>query len=313
MTGIQLNILQTLAYFDIFHYPLTNEEIKNFSSIETSQVLIDETLVVLTDNETIYKIDEFYSLQDNLFLAVRRHNGNAKAVSEIKKAVKAARILSKFPFVEGLALSGSLSKNFANDDTDIDFFIIAKNNRLWIARTLMHVFYKLALMVGRQRWFCMNYYIDEAGLEIEEKNIFTAIEIITLIPMQGSNLVNKFITTNKWVKNYFPAYKAKNFGGPEIKKGWLRNGAEKILSGKLGDAADNWLMKITAKRWKKKEHKHNVNVKGICMGMLAAKHFAKPDPKHFQFKILDQYDNKVNQILYVQNKGNVVKNSWGFS
>ena len=302
MTRIQVNILQTLAYFDIFHYPLTNEEIRNFLSIPVSQPMIDDQLLILAQNESLYKIGEFYSLQSDLAIAERRRNGNKKAVEEIKKAVKAARILSKFPYVEGLALSGSLSKNFADENTDIDFFIIAKTNRLWIARTIMHMFYKLALLVGKERWFCMNYYVDEAGMEIAEKNIFTAMEIITLIPMEGLSRVNNFMHSNKWVEHYFPGYRAKDTLAQEIKKGGLRSFTEMLFNGKFGEATDNWLMKMTAKRWKKKEDKLNVNAKGICMGMLAGKHFAKPDPKNFQYKILDEYDSKVDQILYQQNK-----------
>jgi len=127
LTRIQVNILQTLAYFDIFHYPLTNEEIRNFLSTLSGQSVIDEQLGLLVENKSIYKLNDFYSLQNNFNLAVRRKNGNAKAITEIQKAAKAARILSQFPFVEGLALSGSLSKNFADDNTDIDFFYHCQN------------------------------------------------------------------------------------------------------------------------------------------------------------------------------------------
>lgn len=302
MTAVQLQILKTLAYFDIFHYPLTNEEIKNFCAISTSQVFINEQLVLLINSKNIYKIDEFYSLHDNLFLALRRHNGNKKAVEEMAKALKASQILYKFPFVEGLALSGSLSKNYADENSDIDFFIITKANRLWIARTLMHVFYKFALMTGRERLFCMNYYVDENGFEIEEKNIFTAMEIVTLIPIRGLNVVSRFINKNNWVKDFFPAKPPGNKNTEEENKVWLRVLIEKILSGSTGNRIDNWLMKITAKHWQKKDDKRNVNAKGVCMGMLAGKHFSKPDPKNFQFKILKQYDNKIDQILDKQNQ-----------
>jgi hypothetical protein len=297
-----LHILKTLAYFDVFHYPLTNEEIKDFCTLQSSQDLIDEQLQQLVEEEIVYKLDEFYSLQDNLFLAVRRHNGNKKAKEEMTKALKASAILYKFPFVEGLALSGSLSKNYADENSDIDFFIITKANRLWIARTLTHVFYKFALMMGRQRLFCMNYYVDEKGLEIEEKNIFTAMEIVTLIPVQGSGHVKSFINTNNWAKEYFPEKQLSYFGTGETKKGWLRRVIEKILSERIGNAVDNWLMKITARHWQKKDETKNVNAKGICMGMLAGKHFSKPDPKNFQHKILEQYDNKVDEILSRVNK-----------
>ena len=296
MITLQSDILKTLAYFDIFHYPLTNEEIRNFLGSVFSQQLIDEQLAVMTEADMIYKIDGLYTLHNDLFMIVRRRNGNRKALQEIQNAVKATRILSKFPFVEGLALSGSLSKNYADENTDIDFFIITKANRLWIARTLMHIFYRFAVLAGKRNWFCMNYYIDETAFEIEEKNIFTAIEIVTLVPMHGTQKVKAFINQNKWTKNYLPGYMADNFITVENNKGSLGKFFETILSGKTGNAIDNWLLNITKKRWLKKEVQTNINAKGICMGMLADKHFAKPDPENFQCKILAQYREKAEKI-----------------
>jgi hypothetical protein len=235
-------------------------------------------------------------------MVVRRRNGNKNAHREIQNAIKATGILSKFPFVEGLALSGSLSKNYADENTDIDFFIITKANRLWIARTLMHIFYRFAVLAGKRNWFCMNYYIDETALEIEEKNIFTAIEIVTLIPMQGAEKVNAFIGTNKWTKNFLPAYTVKKALVTEYKKRLFCKLFEKIFGGTMGNALDNWLLKITQSRWVKKEAQLNINAKGICMGMLAGKHFAKPDPKNFQSKILAQYREKTEQLSVIITK-----------
>lgn len=300
MINLQSDILKTLAYFDIFHYPLTNEEIRNFLCRDVKQQLIDEELAAMANSDIIFKIDEFYSLHNDLFMVVRRRNGNKHALCEMQNAVKAATILSKFPFVEGLALSGSLSKNYADESTDIDFFIITKTNRLWIARTLMHIFYRFAVLAGKRNWFCMNYYIDEAALEIEEKNIFTAIEIVTLIPMLGSEKVQAFINQNSWTKNYLPAYSFKKTVALENNKGIFRKSLEAILSGKAGNAIDNWLLNLTQKRWAKKEVQ--LNTKGVCMGMLAGKHFAKPDPANFQHKILSRYREKTENLSAGLNK-----------
>ncbi len=296
MITLQSDILKTLAYFDIFHYPLTNEEIRNFLCREVSQQLIDEQLTVMAGADIIYKIDEFYALHNDLFMVVRRRNGNKSAIAAMQNAIKATKILAGFPFVKGLALSGSLSKNYADENTDIDFFIITKANRLWIARTLMHIFYRFAKLAGKRDWFCMNYYIDETALEIEEKNIYTAIEIVTLIPMLGADTVQAFMNTNNWTANYLPAYTAPKLSTVISSKGVLRNLLEAVLNGKLGNVIDNWLLQITKKRWIKKEKQNNINAKGICMGMLAGKHFAKPDPENFQDKILTQYREKTERF-----------------
>ena len=220
----------------------------------------------------------------------------------MKHAVKAAKILSKFPYVKGLAISGSLSKNFADENTDVDFFIITEANRLWIARTLLQLFYKLAYIVGRRRWFCLNYYVDEQGLEITEKNIFTAMEIVTLVPMQGATTLENFLRANNWTIDYFPLHRPITKGAPEIRKGTFPKMIEQILNTKAGDKMDAWLMKITQRRWQKKMMRHKVNEKGIRIGMMVDRHFSKPDPANFQNTIIGQYQGKLTQLMQMQNK-----------
>ena len=56
-------------------------------------------------------------------------------------------------------------------------------------------------------------------------------------------------------------------------------------------------MKITAGRWLKKTHLKKLNSHGIVMGMDTGKHYAKPEPKNFQSKLLARYENKVAQLL----------------
>ncbi len=72
---------------------------------------------------------------------------------------------------------------------------------------------------------------------------------------------------------------------------------ERLFSGRIGDRVDNWLMRLTQRRWLRKQDSANLNAKGVCMGMLAGKHFAKPDPRHFQYRILQQYEIRVEQLL----------------
>jgi Nucleotidyltransferase domain len=293
---LQQNILKVLSYFDIFNYPLLAAEITCYLEVPSSIHHVNKELETLQQKNLVFKLDEFYSLKDDIFMAIRRRDGNRLAVPEMEKAKKAAALLYQFPFVKGLAISGSLSKNFADENSDIDFFIITKANRLWIARTLMHIFYKWAAFRKQQRLFCMNYYVDETALEIPEKNIFTAMEIVTLIPLKGSDCISRFMDANKWTKSYFPETAIKEQTGMPDKKGLLGRIAEKLLSGNWGNALDNWLLALTGKHWQQKKQQLKVNNKGIFTSMLADKHYAKPDPKNFQHKILLQYETRVKNI-----------------
>ena len=136
---------------------------------------VNINLASLIEEGIIFKCEDFYSLQNNFLLAQRRVAGYEAAVKQLCIARQVAKFLSRFPFVRSIAVSGSLSKYYADKDTDIDFFIITASNRLWIARTCMHILKKLSFLFGRQHYLCMNYYIDEKALEIQEKNIFTAM------------------------------------------------------------------------------------------------------------------------------------------
>jgi hypothetical protein len=297
LNNIRQDILKTLAYFDYFNYPLTNEDIRSFLCRRYNQSYIDETLIQLAEDKVIFKIDIFYSLQNKPSLADNRRKGNLMAVKQLAIARKAAKFISRFPFVETVAVSGSLSKHYADDKTDIDFFIITTANRLWIARTLTHLFKKLSYLAGKQHWFCMNYYVDEAGIEIQEKNIFTAMEIITLLPMEGLQHFKKFIDANAWTNDFFPAHTISSDADMEVKKSFIRKCVEKIFNSKFGDAIDKWLMTVTDKRWKKKAMREKLNAKGGKIGMMVNRHFSKPDPKNFQAKVVQQYERRVKELI----------------
>ena len=302
MTNTEQNILRTLGYFDLFQYPLTKEEIYLFHAEPVLHSTIDTALETLVNDRSVFLLDEFYAVQNDISLAQRRRKGNLLAVEQMKRAGKVAKLLSKFPFTSGIAVSGSLSKNFANEETDIDFFIVTDANRLWIARTFMHLYKKFTFLTGHQNWFCMNYYVDEAGLEINEKNIFTAMEIVTLLPMQGKGSLNNFMAGNSWVKKYFPVERPVINDTPEMERGLFRRLIEKIFYGNFGNSIDKKLMNITDRRWQKKTQKHQLNSKGISMGMVVGRHVSKPDPKNFQNKVVERYNIKVQQLLQVNNR-----------
>lgn len=296
MTNTRQLILNTLAYFDIFHYPLLREEIHRYHGQLIDLATIDEALFSLTHENYIFKLDEFYSLHNDGSLALRRRLGNQMAAEQMKNAQKAAGILSRFPYVRGLAISGSLSKNYCTEKTDIDFFIITHTGRLWIARTIMHLYKKLTFLTGRQKWFCMNYYVDQSGLEIEEKNIFTTVEITTLLPMRGKMALTDFMLINNWVKAYIPANNHSFDTVPEIQKGLGGKFIESLFNNRLGNWLDNRLMKITHRRWQKKEQLNLKNDRGFEMGMLVNKHFSKPNPAFFQDKVVQLYLEKLDSL-----------------
>ena len=177
-----LETLKTILYFSIFRYPLNKDEIHSYTNYET----ITETekeLQHLIDEKILRKVDEFYVYGSDLDSVIKRMRGNMYAKKVMKKASKKAKFIAKFPYVEAVGISGSLSKGYYDNLSDIDFFVITKPNKLWICRTLLMLYKKIFLFNSR-RYFCVNYFVSSSQLEIEEQNRFTATELKTLIPMK---------------------------------------------------------------------------------------------------------------------------------
>src|SRR5262245_55354584 len=138
--NLQDSILKVLAYFDVFNYPVTLEEIKFFLDQKVNDDDLTLNIQQLLDKQLIWKYGEFYILKNEFSLVERRVKGNKYAIKRLKQAKKISAILVHFPFVRGIGISGSLSKNFAYEGSDLDFFIITAKDRLWIARSFLHFF-----------------------------------------------------------------------------------------------------------------------------------------------------------------------------
>jgi len=290
------NILKVIAYFDMFHYPVSVMEIYRFSNMPTSIEETGSVLLSLVERKKVFRLDEFYSLQNDYSLVARRRKGNEKANKLLHVASRIGKILCRFPFVRGIGISGSLSKNYADEEADIDFFIITQANRLWIARSLLHCLKKLSFLFGKQHWYCMNYFIDEEALQVVEKNIFIATEVVTLKPIFGNVTMNEFFAANDWAFEYFPNYQQDLLPVDPAGKSWIKKLLESLFNNPAGVWLDNYLMQVTEKRWLQKERKHKLNMKGELLSLRISKHFARPNPEHFQKKILMIYDDKLKEM-----------------
>jgi len=289
-----LTLLKPILYFSLFKYPLTEEEIFNFSKAESKeQIKLD--LMELVNDDIIYKIDNFYLTENNETLIKRRLEGNKMAKNIYQKALTVSRLISKFPYVEGVGISGSLSKGYYDDDGDIDFFIITSPKRLWIARTFL-ILYKKLFLLNSRKYFCVNYFISSNALEIEEKNIFTATELTTLLPMFGNGSFHKFYDKNKWVESYLPN-KTVTDGLSKlnlVKKPTVTKITEYFLDSKMGDWLDTVFLRITYHKWKIKFN--HLEERQFNVAMKSTKNISKHHPLNFQRKVIDRLNNRYDEL-----------------
>lgn len=289
-------VLRTIIYYDIFNYPLTEYDIMNNCGLSnTSSKPCSNALKYLIEKNIIYKLGDHYSLSKDQQAVDRRVKGNKQAEKWLKKSRRFSRLISWFPFVRGISLSGSLSKGFVDEDPDIDYFIITKPNRLWIARTLLIGFKKIFLL-NSYKYFCLNYFVTQDNMEIEEKNLFTATEIATMIPVFGNHVKRSFFENNQWIREFFPNFEIDvREDVPFNKTGTLKRFFEYLLSGKLGDKLDARFMKTTIKHWSKKFGERFTEDE-FLLSFKSSKNISKHHPQNFQKRVLQQFEKKLKEI-----------------
>jgi predicted nucleotidyltransferase len=278
-----MNALKVIIYFSIFKYPLTIEEIFSFSSAKVTEDT-ERQLQKLIENNIVFKFGKYYSDINNEALVQRRLNGNAMANGIMPKALKRAKLIMSFPYVESVCISGGLAKGYYDNDGDIDFFIITKPKYLWLARTLL-IAYKKLFLLNSKKHFCVNYFISSDRLKIAEQNKFTATELVTLIPIYGKTVFNAFVEENSWALDFYPN---KTINTELLSEGfkkplWSRF-LEVAFKHKLGYKLNNYLKKITLNKWKSK-FKH-LKKKDFEIAMKSTNDVSKHHPQDFQSKVL---------------------------
>ena len=288
-------VIKALLYFDIFNHPLSIKELRELIPMqldEASELL--EVLVELTDRNLIYFHDGFYSVSPSFFNTQRRIAGEKLASTMVKRMQKFSGLIASFPFVKAVTISGSLSKNFMDENSDIDYFIVTKKNRLWLARTLLIAYKKLFLFNSKKN-FCVNYFVSEDQLSIPDRNIFTATEVSYLIPVYNFNTYLDFMKVNDWSKSFYPNFplRENNYVINE-KYPKLKSKMENILSNALGEKLDTYFFKLTLKRWKKKFKNFDESI--FDLRMRSKKNVSKHHPNGFQEKVLSQLQTKITEF-----------------
>lgn len=193
--------LRALAYFDLFHHPLTAEEV--FAATDRGDVTlaeIAEALALLAEAGEIFSEDGHYALGPVDGHLVRRKEDEERAALALPEAIAVGQRILALPYVRGVSISGSLSKGVFSEGDDFDFFIVTAPRRLWLAR----------LFIRRLRnrlpkgLLCANYMVDEDALELAARDRFTALEILTMLPVGGREILGRFARANDWAQALWP-------------------------------------------------------------------------------------------------------------
>ena len=132
----------------------------------------------------------------------------------IEKINKYWKLYQSLPFIQEIFLCNSISFNFLKRDSDIDLFIITKNNSIRRARLFSAMFFKLLWIKrsikDKKQKFCLSFYITEEHknlypIMIEKTDIYLAYRLAHLVPLyQENKSTDSIYTKNKRFKELLP-------------------------------------------------------------------------------------------------------------
>ena len=313
---IELFILNTITYFDLFDYPLTITDIYqylysggmqggNFSLLEIEDCLKNSRNL----NKVITAERGFYFLKNREAIIKTRLERYNLTNQKYKIAIKAVRIFKYLPFIKLVAVCNSLGMNNANEESDVDLFIITEANRIWLSRLfLIAVIFILGLRPPKDKAkdkICLSYYITAEHLDLSDTriladDIYLIFWLATLTKLyERDDYLAKFYQANLWLKKYLPNFQV-------VEPGYRRRLEDKffnlrvyklgefICQGENGDYFDYLAKKLQLKYMSQKKKDLAVSQKNWVIINDTILKFHINDRRQY---FLNLFEQRLNEIM----------------
>jgi hypothetical protein len=237
-------ILRTLIYADIFDYPLTPHEIYYYLiATPATREAVQTALAVSPWLEgRIRRENGYVMLRGRETIGPLREARRQSSAALWPAARRWAAVVGCLPFVRMVAVTGALAVDNAPDGDDIDLMIVSAADRVWLARALAVVVVRLARRTGVG--LCPNYVLAETALEQQRQDLFTAHDLVQMVPLVGQGVAEAMLRANPWTREHLPhACRPGRDEADLAPRGAWRAAqrlAEWLLGGRLGAALEAW-------------------------------------------------------------------------
>jgi hypothetical protein len=236
-------VLCTLAYADLFDYPLTLPELAQY--LIGCPATSDEIAAALQEQPALTKRvaaqDGFYFLRGRAAVVETRRARAAVSQRLWPRAARYIRVLRHFPFVRMIAVTGALAVDNVGDNPDIDLLVVCAPGRVWICRRLLIFAVHGIRLLGDE--ICPNFVLAADSLGIPQQDLFTAHELAQMRPLAGHRVYQTMLAYNAWMAAFLP--NTRPWPAPDdapARPGPITRAAEALLRARPLDRWERWEM-----------------------------------------------------------------------
>jgi hypothetical protein len=186
----------------------------------------------------------FFTLPGRESIVDIRRQRSTVASQVWHQAVQYGMYIASLPFVRMVAVTGALTMDNVEPGDDIDFMIVTEPGRVWLCRAMIiGLVVKPAARRGIE--ICPNYLLSERALVMWERNLFTAHEIVQMVPVVGWSVYRRLCQLNAWASLFLPnAYgQPRRVDTGPLPHYRIRSLAETILRTPVGARLEQWEMR----------------------------------------------------------------------
>jgi hypothetical protein len=199
----ELAIAKTVLYASLFDYPLTLDQLHQ--SLIASTLTRDEIVATFTASPALSAVvgfrEGFFFPRGRHDLVAERKRREQRSREFLRRHRRLLRGLCSLPFVRMIALSGSIAHLNLEEGGDLDLFIVTRGRTVW---TVTAAIVLITRLLGVRRTVCANFVMSDEHLVLDQRDLFTANQVLHLKPLVGDEVLDGFLAANPFVQRFYP-------------------------------------------------------------------------------------------------------------